>query len=626
VPSGLLSSNPAFLERDRAKAESMVSLQTLQARGPFMGYVPDLPTHLMNLNFAWNCNHIIARALTGAGGEGEALMVVPGWVRVDNDDPATSLPLGHSSSLRKVLLLAEFPRTSTTGGITGEHDKTLMAWTGGDGSTENTAALWRVALTSNDWERVQHINVGGAGVPHATALRPKGGRNNMPHSCTFAAGASARTAYSAGIAEPAFIFTNNVDPVYVYPSGTGVHNRFEDLTDDANLRPFFAKSCAVFNNRVYFLNTSEAGVRRRQRLRRTPPFTCDPKTSAVGAGPLDLRDYTGDGVRVERLGSVLAVYFTDGVAFLRATGNYTAPDAVQTVSTTRGLISTNALANIGNDTHFGIFNDGWFELDPSGRWNERGVVDVGGGVVKGKWKETFYNLLAKDPTKRERLFVQYEPSADYIYISFPTDAEGENSRVWIYDRKADRVWIDDYEALCFGTYDRLVIAGMTYATSAPHTYSSIAPATYASLGPQYSLKALAHGNSAGWVFQHEPDSINRDNSNASGSVVPTFTYQTHYIGMETPRYLKTADRVEVEYIGFGAGGSNVTANVRRGVSDSGENGVLQMMGSPQGDIVSAKKFFRRTGQVLSLTLSGSAPIILKSYELDLFNDQSESYT
>ncbi len=130
----------------------------------------------------------------------------------------------------------------------------------------------------------------------------------MPDSCMFPAGSPGRPSYTGAIVEPAWIWTNNVDPVYVFPAGTGLQT-YQDLTAQAALAPFLARSCATFNGRIYFLNTSENAVRRRQRLRRTAVFQADPSTTLAGSGSQDLLQFRGDGLRVEPLGSVLAIYF-----------------------------------------------------------------------------------------------------------------------------------------------------------------------------------------------------------------------------------------------------------------------------------------------------------------------------
>jgi len=629
MPSRLVSTNPVFRERDLARARALTQLQSVAARGPFMGYVPDLPVHHLDMNAARNINSLVARSLSLGDGEGEVLMLDSGWVRATQNNPATIMGVAANMDA-EIVHLAMFPRTDDSGaksvdGST-EYEDTPIAILAGDGSTENTCEMWRILPSTGDWTIIAHTNHGGADTE-----RPKGDRDALPDSATFASGwpdrdsdgdFSGSDAAADGIDEPCFLWTNNIDPVYVFPADSDVaalNDQFEDLTEDALLDPFRCKSLEVFANRVYFLNTEEAGTRYRQRLRRTPPFTCNPAPAQVGAGSSDLKDFAGQGLRAERLGNVLALYFEDGVSFMRPTGVATAPDSFQTISTSRGLISTHSLTNLGNDLHFGIFTDGWFELDPSGRFREVGIANVG-GIPHHKWKETFYSLLGDTATKRNRLYIQYHTTTDRIYIALPTDAEDENTRVWIYDRKSDRVFLDTYEVICWGLLNRPIVAtGMTYASSAPETYASIAPATYASVGSDTGFNSLVHGTSNGYVFQHSQDSATRALEQTTGNQHPTYLYETPFISGLSPRFLMTVDRALVEYINVGS--PDMTARVSS--KDSSESTTVAINAGSFGDVRTGQAFYRFTGQQMSLRLSGLGPVMLKSFEADVYEEQVE---
>ena len=73
---------------------------------------------------------------------------------------------------------------------------------------------------------------------------------------------------------------------------------------------------------------------------------------------------------------------------VRETGLASAPNAVQILDTDRGLLGTHAVCSISNNLHFGIFDDGWWFLDSSGRWKEAGVTQFNGRPVE-KWRRTF---------------------------------------------------------------------------------------------------------------------------------------------------------------------------------------------------------------------------------------------
>ena len=631
MPSRLTSPTRTLREQDLRRAEALSTLRIVAAQGPWLGYVPDLLTYALPPTACRTMMGLIPRAWSAGGGEGELLMVAEGWIRVDSTDPPAELPLGSGAN-NSVVRLDQFERTNDAGDQTGDiYNTTIIAIVAGDGTTENTSTMYRLVPSSGAWLQVAHTNFG----PAAT-VRPKADRDSLPDSATFAAGAPTRAAHSAvnGIDQPCFLWTNNIDPVYVYPAdsnaGASLHIQYEDLTDDAGLDPFLCRSLEPFNNRVYFFNTSENGTRYRQRLRRTPPFTCDPLTTGIGAGSTDLKDFQGEGLRAERLGSVLALYFEDGVAFMRPTGVATAPDSFQTISTQRGLLGTHALTNLGNDLHFGIFTDGWFELDPSGRWKEVGLVEQG-GAPKGKWKDTFYNLVAKDPAKRNRLYIKYLPSHNRVCIAIPTDTETDNEVVWVYDRTADRVFPDAYPVTCWGLYDRQVTTGLTYATSAtagvggtPLTYATVAPQTYASVASQWGLRALAHGNLLGYVLQHEDDVLTRDRSKAAGgSDAIVYTYETHYAAGTSSRFLSTLDRVLLEYVNISS--PNITVEVRNNPSVAGgaETNIVAVNEGEAGDLHTAESYFRLSGQQLNVTLSGTGPIMLKGFEADVFDELVE---
>jgi hypothetical protein len=332
----------------------------------------------------------------------------------------------------------------------------------------------------------------------------------------------------------------------------------------------------------------------------------------------------------------MVAYFEDGVAFIRATGNYTAPDAVQTISTSRGLISTHSLVNVGNDLHFGIFTDGWFYLDPSGRFQEVGLEDIG-GAAQGKWKDTFYAILSKDPDKRGRLYCHYNHVSNQVYISVPTDGADENEIVWVYDRQSDRVWLDTYEALCFGSYSRQLTGAITYASagaeSPPLTYDNIAPETYASVEARFGLKAMAHGTGQGYIFQQEPDMTSRDKEQASGEDDIQWSYATHHMHSTSARHLLTIDRVLFEHIGLdNTAGMTVTLTDGRPasvVAPTSESVSLTL--GTDGQAIAADMiglsgtFTQYNGRILGLGFSGSGPFMLKSLEADIFDEQVEVF-
>jgi len=629
VPSRLVPSHPGFQAQQLAKARELTHLSGVAARGPFLGYVPDLPAHHLDMNAASGIIGLVARSLVTGGSDGEVLMLDMGWRRASEADPSLDMPLSGGS--QEVVHITMFPRTNPDGDKTGEYQNTIMAVVAGDGSTENTCELWRLLPSTNAWTQIAHTNYG----PNDT-YRPEGDRDALPDSCVLASGwpdrdtdlvFSGNDAAADGIDEPCFVWTNNVDPVYVFPADSdtaALNDEFEDLTSASTLwttndktKAFKAKSCEAFNNRIYFLNTSEKGVRYRQRLRRTPPFTANPDPAQVGAGSSDLKDFAGDGLRAERLGNVLALYFEDGVAFMRPTQVRTAPDSFQTISTSRGLVSTHAVTNIGNDLHFGIFNDGWFELDPSGRFREVGIANIG-GIPHHKWKDTFYAALAKDKTKRARLYTQYHPDTNSIYISVPLDSATDNAVVWIYDRTSDRVFLDNYGATCWGVIDRITDPTGTTIGGLTGTIGGLS-GSIVDLGIKSGIQDLAHGTTSGYIFQHDIGLSTRDKEQTTGNSLPLYNYLTPQIAGSSPRFLMSLDRFIVEYISVGSTDMSVTvkANAQSQVANVPINdGVFGSVNTGQG-------WFRITGQEFSVSLTGTGPVMLKSFEADIYEEQVE---
>lgn len=625
-PSRLSPMDIQSQRRNRALAEEFLRRrQRVSTNGPWQGYAPDLEHQLLDFRFARNIIGLVARSAPAVSA-GEVLTHDDGWSRINNG----TLPLGTDAAgvsgggagaivNTDVVRLAEFPRRSAAGARTGEYDRTPIALVAGDGTTADTFSMWRInPAAPTVWARVVHYNVGNGGTaplasrPIASRDGDAGSIRSMPDSCVFPDGAPARAAYSGAITEPAFIWTNNVDPVMVYPPATTgpLHSNYEPLTDQFGA-DFLAVSCETFKDRVYFLNTSESGTRYANRLRRTARFTCDPQTAGaagIGSGTITFEEFAGQGVRCESLGDVLAVYFEDGVAIVRDTGIATAPNAYQVVERKRGLLGTHALANLGDGRHFGIFSDGWWFLDQSGRWAEAGAVASGNTQVF-KWKKDFYERLDYD--NRHRIQIHYDQPRRWIRISFPSvedDAAVQPQETWIYDLDGDRVWRDRYPVTCWGEFARQITTPLLWST-ATQTWSSIV-GTWASLGAEFSLYAPVHGDLNGRVYGHDPDLITRDGSQ------PTYLFEVAPNDFEHPLDLKTVDRVSAEYVNVAnAAPATLTAIAEGGGTQSGTT--LLNSGNP-GEVHSASVNFRLTCQHIGYRISGTGPVLLRSLTLDYF--------
>jgi hypothetical protein len=417
----------------------------------------------------------------------------------------------------------------------------------------------------------------------------------------------------------------------VYPAdsvgGADQHN-YDILTDQLGAH-FIAKTVEAFNGRLYFGNTTEVGgIQHHQRIRRTPVFNCDPDPTNIGAGALDIREFSGDLLRLEKLGQVMAAYFEDGTAFIRSTDVATSPDAVQILREKRGLVSTHSVVSVEDQKHFGIFDDGWFFLDSSGRWQEVGIVDID-GTPTHKWKRTFYENL--DIENRHRLFVSYD--GNFIRIAYPRVGVDDISEVWVYDPKSDRLFIEDYldgnYITCFGHINAQIAEELLWSDGDAEydiwggdNWSTIF-ATWSTVGAKFGLQALCHGNVGGYVLTHDPNMIARWNTVTELFEYPDYEYHIPKSALGEPRLLKTANKVWLEYVHTGGASTNmavrVVGNQNAHLPDPGwEAGVFDTTpaGRTAGEVLTAKQFFHFTDTELGVELSGTSPVIIRSLESD----------
>lgn len=612
-PVRLIPTSDRALAIRRERARTNTPLKTIQVQSPWLLYVPDIDPHRAPASAASLLQGLIAKP--DPGGYGEVLRPDQGWDLLDS----ARLPLGaDANTTRSLTLLAQFPRTNSAGAITGEYDKTLLATSAGDASNAGSLEVWRLRPSTGQWQEIAHSGAAGT-------TAPSGNRDQLFDWTVMPAGAPARASHSGAINEPAFVFTNGFDPVYVYPVDTGggtSSGAFEDLTDTSATwpggpsDPFKAITVESFAGRLYFGNTTEGGTRYRQRVRRTGLFTADPLPTATGAGAFDIRDFSRDLLRLEKLGDLLVAYYGDGVAFIRKTDIAGAPDTVDVLRDRRGLLSTHALVAVGDDRHFGIFDDGWWFLDPSGRWTEAGVMSID-GILHHKWKQTFYSKLNYD--KRNRLVVAYD--GDYIRISLPVLDQDENSEVWIYDPKTDRVSVDPYEVTVFGTADRQIRASTTWAATVG-TWSSIS-GSWASFAAEFGALALLHGDSGGYVFLHDPDLITRYAVASAGPIYPNWIYQSPRSALGSPRYRKCADRMWMEHIQASAGSSAGVFGIF-GETGAGETYVVDFSGGSNGSLRVVSQTVHFSSTHLMFRASGAAPILIHSFEIDYFDDLGET--
>jgi hypothetical protein len=527
----------------------------------------------------------------------------------------------------------------TAGGVkSGTQDTKAIALTAGDDTNDGSFQVWQLDPASSTWEDIPYGGTLVSGNPDQA-----GGINgdasaiaSMPDSCTHPGGAPDRAAAGAGpgittagdIDAPCFVFTNNIDPVYVYPDVDG-GTTYEELTSE--LTSFRAVSCETFGDRVYFLNTYEDSIRLPQRLRRTARGTADPTTALVGSGSIDLEEFSGQGLRCETLGDVLACYFEDGTAFVRQTGIATVPNAVQVLDERRGLMGTHSVVPVGDNKHFGIFSDGWWLLDSSARWTKVGVASLGGTEVT-KWTDTFYGTL--DYLNRHRIQMGYDPVKNWVRISQPLQRPAGSTAdpdflVWIYDLNSDRVWVDDYKSLtganptCWGFVNIPSTSAQTWTaeqtattTWAQRQAEGPPPTSWRELtGATFGLEVVVHGTDTGKVMEHTPDIITKDGQ------IPEFSYPSPALDFGSPRSLKTANRIHMEYINV-SNDNNVSlvAKDGRGNTSSSTDGMNQ---GGSGDVETASGWYRLTDERIGLIANGTGAVKIRGFELEYLDEGLE---
>jgi hypothetical protein len=581
---------------------------------------------------------LVARPDPDSGGE--VLTYDDGFRRAPEGDPngITSDGAYSANSSGVIVRLDSFRMLSATGVKSGTQDTKTIAITAGDDTNDGSMQVWQIDPASSNWEDIPYGGTLVSGNPDQA-----GGIDgdttsvaSMPDSCTHPGGAPARAIAGAGpgittagnIAAPCWVFTNNVDPVYVYPDIDG-GTTYEELTSE--FTSFRAVSCETFGDRVYFLNTFESGNRLPQRLRRTARGTADPSASNVGSGSIDMEEFSGQGLRCETLGDVLACYFEDGTAFVRQTGIATVPNEVQVLDERRGLLGTHSVVRVGDNKHFGIFTDGWWLLDSSARWTKVGIASLGGAEVT-KWTDTFYATL--DYPNRHRIQMGYDPVKNWVRISQPLERPAGSTAtpdflVWIYDLNSDRVWIDDYRDLtganptCWGnsnipaTAARIWTAEQTAGTTwAQRQAEGPPPTAWRSLtGAVLGTEIVVHGTDTARVMEHTPNIITKDNQ------TPIFVYPSPVLDFGEPRTLKTANRICMEYINV-KNTNNVSLNATDGRDNTSTSLDVMDRGS-LNDIELASGWHRLTDERLGIRVRGSGGIKIRSLELEYFDEGVE---
>jgi hypothetical protein len=483
---------------------------------------------------------------------------------------------------------------------------------------------------------------GGPGVPN-------GNREALWDHCVFPFGAPVRNDGGGPltIAGPVMVMCNAdyngpVDNVLVTPTDAGGPGAagYDELCWLAPGPDFKAASCESFNGRVHFLNTSENGTAEPQRHRWSGVGTASPEITVVGSGYLDLAEFQRGGKRIESMQDKLVLYFGDGVAFQVPTYLYTDAYRPQIVSRTRGLLGGQGLCALNPHLHFGIFNDGWWTLDSSGRWSKLGRIILEETRGKAheliKWEDTFYEDLDFDQT--QRICCAYDRYRELVRIAYPSKTtESENYTILNYHMKTDTCWRDEYTTptTCWGVLDLQQTTALVW-DSATGTWQA-QTVTWDSQAAQYQEDVLCHGNGptvqsawdntinqvdppagvdgdwtpgyttdGGLIFSRNPNIFTYDDRR------PNLQYTTHEINVnENPLLSQSFHRFGVEYIRT----DTTNALAVQVHTDSGATTQAQFLDMSEGvlgDVHTTYAHFQLHGNNHGFSLYTTAPFVVRS--------------
>lgn len=470
------------------------------------------------------------------------------------------------------------------------------------------------AITSNATPSIGHFYevVGGVWTDRAydTTPGPTGaitGDATTPEGTLFQ-----ETYFSPG---QFLVFTNDFDVVYRFPRA-GNNNEYTDFSSGTGLDPFRAKSVESFQGRVLFLNTQEAGTglgNQHPRRFRGTNVSAAPTLTAAGSFATDLDEMNGEGLRALALGNLVALYFTEGIAFARPGPLVTQPFSTQTLDKRRGLLGTHAVVSTGPNVHFGIFTDGWFFLDVTGRWREAGLRQ-GGTQQFHKWKQDFYDRLNWDA--KERIVCTFDEQENIVKVAAPFGTSTTPDEIWNYDVNNDVVWPDAYGSNQVNMWGRLEDTTGDTTWSAATDPWIITGGSWGSFTSPLGRLQVMHGTVGGDVFKHDYNAVLRDGT------APTYLWNSIKSTFGQSTLLLQGDKVSIRYKRLTGIGSAPTPAIttQLATEDALEGAAIATdkgtAGSHQTGYITSKL----TGESLGVRLSGTAPTHILSYQVEYFTE------
>lgn len=486
----------ARLNRSRAVSGRR---ELAQATSPFMGWCPDLPAELCGVSgFRLGYGAV---AFPQRGAVGHCLRPDIGWGKLDS----ANLPRGSGragTGLGDIRLdSGDYEGYLINAGVTSTTDITMSRFT--------TAGTW------------------AAVAEHASATSSTGNRDVLWDSAVYTLGAPTR---SSAINQAVLIFAGASKTashtVLVTPDSTGVGS-YDDLDRFSSLNLFKARSCESFQGRMHYLNTIEAGTSFVRRFRWSAVGTADPNPTIVGAGFFDFTEFKRLGLRVESMADKIAVYFEDGIAFMRPTDISTNAYIPEIVTRERGLLGTHAMCPVANDVHFLICDDGFWLLNSVGQWKRVGTLSQNGQTLDKFW-HTFMGEL--DINNKHRIVCTYNVELHMVRIAYPTTSSVETNQILnivLNVEGTDVAWPDNYASpvTMWGRWERQIRAGQTWAalTTAGTTWADLfaAGTLWSDFAAQYGLRSIIQVDDVGNVYGRDPILVTQD------GVIPTWFLEFH---------------------------------------------------------------------------------------------------
>jgi hypothetical protein len=259
--------------------------------------------------------------------------------------------------------------------------------------------------------------------------------------------------------------------------------------------------------------------------------------------------------------------------------------------------------------HFGIFNDGWWSLDSSGRWSKLGrlVLEETKGKAHelSKWEDTFYQDLDWD--NKHRIVCVYDKFRQLVRIAYTSVNETDNFKILNYHWPTDSCWPGRVgnPVTMWGMYDVQSAAGTTWGGMGLVLTWGTVLGSWGLYGPEFVEETVVHGGLNGLVYARDFNTITHDGG------TPTFTYRTHEISRnESPWLDQTFHRFGLEYMSATGSSANVTPFMDN--LSVFQTEPLSLGEGLPGQMHTVHAPFRMRGTHHGFWLTGSAPVLIRS--------------